>query len=319
MKQIFPIINRAGLWLSVWWVVAIVWIVLFFSNVRYSIQFTWGIEAVVDAEQIDQSVADTLQETLIAEWYAIESVGIGKKESYPSLLMQLALQWDEQVEKITWLLESTLTDANVIAWADDILELSIIWPSIGEYIKKSAKTALIAGTILMAVYILFAFSSMRSLVSPVLLGMVTIVTMVFDVALPAGAFGLLMWLNPAIQVDTVFIIALLTVMWYSVNDTIVIFDRIRENFLEKSTQMDKGKITVEQVFELSLWQTMRRSIWTSLSTFLVVAAMYVFGTWVLKTFAFVLWIWVVAGTYSSIFLAAPFAYLLASKKLAQKD
>jgi preprotein translocase subunit SecF len=75
---------------------------------------------------------------------------------------------------------------------------------------------------------------MRRIISPAALGIITVVTMLFDIALPAGAYGILMMLNPAIQIDTVFIIALLTVMGYSVNDTIVIFDRIRENVTEST-------------------------------------------------------------------------------------
>lgn len=64
----------------------------------------------------------------------------------------------------------------------------------------------------MAIYVLIAFASMRRLVSPFMMGVITIVTMLFDIALPAGAYGILMGLNPMIQIDTVFIIALLTVM-----------------------------------------------------------------------------------------------------------
>jgi preprotein translocase SecF subunit len=162
----------------------------------------------------------------------------------------------------------------------------------------------------MAFYILFAFAGMRALISPALLGLVTIVTMLFDVSFAAGAYGFMMNINPAIQIDTIFIIALLTVLGYSVNDTIVIFDRIRENFVDKQKALEDGRTTRAEVFELSLWQTMRRSITTSLSTLLVVGGMYVFGTGILKMFAFTMGMGVIAGTYSSIFLAAPFAFLL---------
>jgi preprotein translocase SecF subunit len=165
----------------------------------------------------------------------------------------------------------------------------------------------------MAVYILFAFAGMRDLVSPFLLGIVTVFTMLFDVSIASGAYGMMMAFNNTVQVDTIFIIALLTVLGYSVNDTIVIFDRIRENFIEKREAIDKGKYTRAEIFEMSLRQTMRRSIGTSVSTLLIVTAMFVFGTGILKMFAFTLGVGVIAGTYSSIFLAAPFAYLLSSR------
>jgi preprotein translocase SecF subunit len=120
-----------------------------------------------------------------------------------------------------------------------------------------------------------------------------------------------MALNSTIQIDTIFIISILTVMWYSINDTIVIFDRIRENYGKLWWKEYKSLL---EVFEKSLWQTMRRSILTSLSTLFVIISMFIFGTWALQTFAFTLWIGIVAGTYSSIFIAAPLAYLFSGKQ-----
>ena len=140
----------------------------------------------------------------------------------------------------------------------------------------------------MAIYILFAFAGMRELVSPLLLAVITIITMLFDVSIATGAYGLLMALNSTVQIDTIFIIALLTVMGYSVNDTIVIFDRIRENFEEKQNALERGQTTRGEIFETSLRQTMRRSLATSISTLLMVVAMYIFGTGILRMFAFTL-------------------------------
>jgi SecD/SecF fusion protein len=119
-----------------------------------------------------------------------------------------------------------------------------------------------------------------------------------------------MSINSTIQIDTIFIIAILTTMWYSINDTIVIFDRIRENLQNKGTGKD---ISHGKVFEDSLWQTMRRSIGTSLSTLLVVVAMFLFGSGVIQGFAFAIGIWVIAWSYSSIFIAAPLAYIVSGK------
>jgi len=316
MKQIFGIIDRAWLWIIGWLIVMIAAITLFFVNVRYSIQFTGWVELVVDAQTIDQSTVDTIKQSLVDWGFGEQNVSVWEKQWFATLLIQTRLSGDNQVEGITTLMQSTLKDTWIIAGEEDILELAIIGPSIGDYIKKSAKSALITGTIMMAIYILFAFAGMRQLVSPLMLGVITVFTMLFDVSIPAWAYGIMMWMNNVIQVDTVFIIALLTVMWYSVNDTIVIFDRVRENFADKQKALEDGKTTSKEIFELSLWQTMRRSIGTSLSTLLVVIAMFIFWTWVLKTFAFTLWMWVLAGTFSSIFLAAPLAYLASKKKLA---
>lgn len=283
---------------------------------RLSIQFTGGIEMVVDANQISEDVVNQVTNALTDAWYSDFTATAGKKDDYSSLLIQTRLNDSEQIDGVTELLESTLTAQWVIQSWDDILELAIIWPSIGDYIKSSAQTALIVGMVFMALYILIVFSSMRRIISPAALGVITVITMLFDIALPAGAYGLLMLVNPAAQVDTVFIIALLTVMWYSVNDTIVIFDRIRENVLESTKELEEWTITLDNLYETSLRQTMRRSIGTSFSTLVVVIAMYIFGTGTLKTFAFTLGLGVVAGTYSSIFLAAPMAYLASGKTIA---
>lgn len=121
-----------------------------------------------------------------------------------------------------------------------------------------------------------------------------------------------MMLVPTAQVDSIFIIVLLTVMGYSINDTIIILDRIRENAMINKNS--KHTINFGDIFEKSLWQVMRRSIGTSFSTFLVVLAMYFFGTDTLQRFAYTMAVGVVCGTYSSIFVAAPLAYIMIGKK-----
>lgn len=126
--------------------------------------------------------------------------------------------------------------------------------------KKSAKYAIIAGIVLMSIYILFSFSEMRAFVSPVMLGGITVLVLLFDVTSAAGGYGILMMFNKAIEVDAVFIIALLTVMGYSINDTIIIFDRVRENFIDKRQAIERGALSYETIYEMSLWQTMRRSL-----------------------------------------------------------
>lgn len=193
---------------------------------------------------------------------------------------------DEQIELVTSTVEEQLLASKTISGKEDILELAVIGPSIGEYMKRSAQYAIGFGLLLIAIYILFSFSEMRTFVSPALLGAVTILTLLFDLAFGAGGYGILMMFNHAVQVDAVFIIALLTVMGYSINDTIIILDRVRENFLEKKQAVERGTLTYADIFETSLWQTMRRSLATSLNTLAMILFMYMFGTGVLRLFAF---------------------------------
>ncbi len=272
----------------------------------------------LDAKKIDQSVAGLITNALTQADFLPGSVEVWTKDGFATLRVQLSLTDDAQVQKVTDLLVEVLLAWKIISSADDVLEQSIIWPSIWAYMKKSAFMALGWGMVLMAVYILFAFAAMRHLISPALLWVITILTMLFDIAFPAGMYGIRMYLNPAIQVDAVFIIALLTVMWYSINDTIIIFDRVRENFVAHQNEFDAWKWDTVALFENSLWQTMRRSLGTSATTFLVVVGMWFFGTWALKLFAFTFGMGVLSGSFSSIFFAAPLAYLFSQKTLQKK-
>ena len=318
MKALFPIIPNARMWVAIWLLILIGWFALFFANQRYSIQFTGWVEMVIDAAEIPAGADVVVTKALTDNWFVPGNVTLGKKDEFATLLVQLALTDDTEVQKVTDLLRNALVEGKVIASVDSILEQSIIWPSIGEYMKKSALTALWWGMLLMAIYILFAFAAMRYLISPALLWVITVLTMLFDIAFPAGMYGIWMSMNQVVQVDAVFIIALLTIMGYSINDTIIIFDRVRENYVAHEEQFDEGKWDVAELFEHSLRQTMRRSLWTSLTTFLVVVAMWVFGTWSLKLFAFTFGMGVLSGSFSSIFFAAPLAYLFSQKTLQKK-
>jgi len=137
--------------------------------------------------------------------------------------------------------------------------------------------------------------------------------MIFDLAIPAGWYGLWMAINNTITVDTTFIISMLTIMWYSINDTIIILDRVRENTIKYKEGLEKGTVLYGTLIENSVWQTMRRSIGTGLAVFIMVVAMFMFGASVMKTFAFTMGIGVIAGSFSSIFLASPLVYVLLNR------
>ena len=331
MKK-FPIIAHSYKRIIIaWWAICIS-LLLFFTHLRPSIQFTGWLELVAQ-DILTQTSVEQIELDLASAWYETLQVTLWKKDGLDSMLVQWRLWSNEEVAILTDFVQQSMIENGDISSKNDVVELSIIWPSIWDNITRSSRLAIIWGTILMAFYILFSFAWMRKVISPILLALVTIVTMIFDVSIASGAYGLLMMLNDAVQVDTIFIIALLTVMWYSINDTIIIFDRIRENALNiiwddeeeesivqdmnfrrntKKTKKSKAHVEFdrESVFEKSLRQTMNRSLATSFSTILVVAAMYIFGTWILKMFAFTLGVWVLAGTYSSIFVAAPLTYVI---------
>lgn len=310
MKERFSIIKSSYLWVSIGFVILIVAGFLFFANARYSEEFTGGVKINVvgqlDTEQVTQDILGYMEE----KGYKNNVVGVQLEENNTRLSLRTEVEKDEQVNLLSKDVQNILIEKGYIQSTNDVLEQSITGPSVWSYMQKAAKNALIVGMILMAIYMLFSFAGIRKEIAPGLLAGIIIVTMIFDVGIPAGAYGLWMMFNPTISIDTVFIIAILTTMGYSINDTIIIFDRIRENIKNKGGQK---AIVFGKIFEDSLRQTMKRSIMTSVSTFIVILVMFILGTGIIQQFSFTVGIGVIAGSYSSIFIATPLAYILLGK------
>jgi len=282
---------------------------LFFMNVRLSEEFTgWvkiTISNVVDNEALQTNLTDYLTE----QNYQNTNVLIQTEWTTTEISIKTKVESDEKVNELSNQIEDKLLGWAYISTTDEIISQAITGPSVWNYMQKTARNALLIWLALMAIYMMFSFAAIRKAIPPSTLAVVTIITMIFDVSIPAGAYGFLMMINNSITLDTVFIIAVLTNMGYSINDTIIVFDRIRENIQNKNEK----NIIYGKVFDDSLWQTMRRSIGTSLSTLLVIVAMYIFWTGAIKNFSFTIGIWVLAGSFSSIFIAAPMAYLAMGK------
>ncbi len=173
-----------------------------------------------------------------------------------------------------------------------------IGPSVGHELTQKAIVAIIIVVIAIVLYIAFAFRGVSEPVSSWKYGFIAIATLVHDVAIPSGVFALLGHFHGA-EVDTLFVVALLTVLGISVSDTIVVFDRIRENLKNRIAP------TFSETVGRSLNQTFVRSINTSLTVILVLLSLYLFGPSTTKNFALVLIVGMFFGTYSSIFVASP--------------
>lgn len=183
------------------------------------------------------------------------------------------------------------------------LSFQSIGPSIGKELRKKSITALILVLIGISFYIAYAFRKVYRPVSSWKYGFITLITLFHDVIVPAGLFAILGHYGGA-EIDTNFIVALLVVIGFSVHDTIVVFDRIRENLL-----LDKGKTDFGTVINDSVNQTIARSINTSLTLILVLLAMYFAGPLTLKYFVLTMLVGVTTGIYSSIFVASPLLHL----------
>lgn len=148
-------------------------------------------------------------------------------------------------------------------------------------------------------YIAFAFRKVSRPVSSFKYGLITVAALAHDVVIPTGVFAYL-GKYYGVEIDALFITALLTILGFSVHDTIVVFDRVRENI-----KISKQGEDFEQTVGSSVSQTIGRSINTSLTVVLVLLALYFFGGESTKYFSLALIIGVVVGTYSSIFIASP--------------
>lgn len=177
-----------------------------------------------------------------------------------------------------------------------------IGPTIGEELRSKAWIAI--GLVLFAiiVYIAFAFRKVSEPVQSWKYGAIAILTLIHDIIIPIGLFAVLGFTHGA-EVDSLFIVGLLTILGISINDTIVVFDRVRENL--KINQERGLKEDFESVVGRSITQTIARSINTSLTVIIVLFSLYFLGPVTTKDFALTLIVGMLAGTYSSIFLASP--------------
>lgn len=172
-----------------------------------------------------------------------------------------------------------------------------VGPTIGKELEQKALIALVISWATIILYITFAFRKVPKPASSFRFGVSAIAALVHDVLLLVGVFAILgyFW---HVEIDTLFVTALLTVVGFSVHDTIVVFDRVREN-LPKNL----GK-KFETVVDISISQTLARSLNTSLTVVFVLTALLLFGGETIKWFVVALLVGIISGTYSSIFNAA---------------
>ncbi len=202
----------------------------------------------------------------------------------------------------------------------EISRFTSIGPVIGEELKDKAVYAVGAVLLLTICYVAFAFRGVGWPVSSWVYGGITILVLFHDILVPMAAMSLMGYFLEA-EADILFVTVLLTILGYSVNDTIVIFDRVRETLRANRTErkkmvkviggMDQEEITYtvtkpfDQIVGQAVSETMARSINTSLTVVLALVALYIFGSSVTQNFIAVLLVGVLAGAYSSIFIASP--------------
>jgi preprotein translocase subunit SecF len=191
------------------------------------------------------------------------------------------------------------------------LRFESIGPIIGKELKDKTGIVVVLSLLAILLYIAIAFRKLSFPVKSWQYGFVSLFALFHDALIPLGIFSFL-GIFYEIQITIPVIVALLTVIGYSINNTVVVFDRIRENLFKRT-----GGSDYQDTVDISLNQTLSRSINTSLTTLFVLAAIFFFGGETLKYFALMLILGIISGTYSSLFLAGPLlvAWLKLTKRL----
>ena len=188
------------------------------------------------------------------------------------------------------------------AFPGSLVETSHIGPSIGAELRAKAILAIALVLLCILIFVAFAFRKVSRPVSSWLYGLIALITLVHDVIVPVGFYAVLghVW---GAEIDTLFVTAVLTVLGFSVHDTIVVFDRVRENLRINQERNRKEPFAETAGFALS--QTLVRSVNTSLTVVITLAVLFFVGPASTQYFALTLLVGIIAGTYSSIFLATP--------------
>ena len=273
------ILGKRNIWYALSITILVIGLIfLAINGLNFGIDFQGGslLEFKFDQEVTNQEVRNVLSDINIAEDSKVqqtETEGING-----TLIRSKELSTQEIVE-----VEEALRDQFP---STEMLRTQMVGPTIGQELRTKALLALLIASIAIVLYISVRFEFRFAIVS--------IITLMHDVLIVLGIFAIL-----GREINTPFVAALLTIIGYSINDTIVIFDRIRENMKMMH------KTGFEKLANQAVVDTLPRSINTSLTTLITILAIYLFGGASIKIFMLALFIGMFAGTYSSIFVASP--------------
>ena len=193
------------------------------------------------------------------------------------------------------------------------LKFDSVGPVIGKELKSKSLSAVIIVLFSIIIYIAIVFRKLSRTISGWAMGIAAIVALAHDVIIPVGVFALLGKFY-GIEISAVFVAAILTVLGYSVSDTVVVFDRVRENIIKGGGAGEGFGAVVHK----SILQTLTRSLNTTFTTLLSLMAIYLFGGESIKYFALALIMGIFLGAYSSIFVASPLLVWWNGKSVSQK-
>lgn len=273
------IIEKSKIWFGLSTAIIILGLIIaLISGLNLGIDFTGGtmiqinLNKFVSVDEVDDVIAP----------FALNAdiVHIGEENNEIIIRTTQALDNSQRQEIFSVFQEKyNLTD-------DDFVQAEQFGPAIGREIQKRALISILISTLCILIYVSFRFE--------LKFGIAAIIALVHDVLVVLAIFSIF-----RLTVNSSFVAAMLTIVGYSINDTIVVFDRIRENikFLKKKNYNELASISIEQ--------TMARTINTSLTTLLTITALYILGVESIRQFSLPLIAGILVGSYSSIFIASP--------------
>ena len=269
-------------------------LLLLFKGLNYGVDFKGGTLLEIRIEQASIEIQDVRNSLKNKDLGDVNVKQFGKKGDY-LIKFEKTLENNNFIENLKKDIIDTLkTDVN-------FRRVENVGPKVSQELLRDGLTAIALALAAMLFYIWIRFEWQFSLGS--------IVALVHDVILTLGVFSAL-----SIEVNLSIVAAVLTIVGYSMNDTVVIFDRIRENLLKFS------RIGIEEISDISINETLSRTMITSLTTLLAVVTIFVLGGEILKGFSFAMILGVIVGTYSSIFIASPvLSYFKVSQKTLIKE
>ncbi len=257
------------------------------------IEFTGGSRLQVDVKQAFSNTLKSEIEVIAKEVTGNENIRVTSSGTTSVIISMPHTSTEARQSLFTALKEKyNLTETDLQYDTD-------FSPTISQDIKIGAVKAVLVGTILILIYISFRFKDYK-------FGMSAIIALLHDVCVMLAVYAIF-----RVPLNNSFIAAILTIVGYSINDTIIVFDRIRENKVKRG--LKEHQVVPLDLVDNSISQTIGRSVSTSFTTIVIVVLLFFIGTSTVKEFAFPLIIGVAAGTYSSIFIASPIWYDLTHK------
>lgn len=283
----YKIIRKSGYWFAISGaliVLSVIFIIVF--GLRFGIDYNGG--TVLNIKASNSNKIEVINKILNEQKYT----GFQVKESTDNqVALRLPILSNEQHIALSAELNNKLTDYSEISY-------DTVGPSVSRDLTNKSILAVILASLGIIIYIAWAFKKVPRPLSSWKFGLCAVIAIIHDLLITIGFVALIGHFAVWMEVDALFVTALLTIMGFSVHDTIVVYDRLRENFIKNPHQ------SIQLITEESINQTLARSINTSLTVMIVLISMFLLGGASIRHFILTLIIGVFFGTYSSIFVAS---------------